>query len=175
MPKSRIAREVDEVLRSGPGGGSSDYVMAADRLGPRPTRFPKSLRNGAYTATFLGIKDERFPGDALASAQWEIKRRGEVVGYMYEGSAYGWGRPHSSMNKLVWAGRQPEGASDPRSPDYGILFDQGPSDSYVEALAKFARAADRLIKWRKQHGYRATGFKPVGKARQPRKQHATRL
>lgn len=174
MPKSRIAREVNDILKSGPGSGSGGYVMAADRLGPRPSKFPKTLRHGLYTATFQGIKDERFPGDSLASAQWEIKRRGKVVGYMYDGRSYGWGRPHSSMNRLVWAGKHPEGASDARSPNYGILFDQGPSDSYAEALATFARAADRLIKWREQHGYAATGFTPAGKTRRLRKQHATR-
>jgi len=171
MPKARVAREVDKILRSGPGSGG--HIGVADRDRPRPRSFPKVLHNGPYTATFLKI-NERFPGDPLASAQWEIKRRGRVVGYMYDGAFYGWRRPHSSMNKLASTGVQPEGASDSRSPDYGILFDQGPSDSYVEALAKFARAADRLIKWREQHGHAAAGLTPVGKRRRPKRPHATK-
>ena len=148
--------------------------MAADRLGSRPSSFPKILHNGLYTATFLGIRNEHLPGDTSAHAQWEIKRRGKVVGYMYEGHSYAWGQPYSSMNKLVEAGVQPKDASDPNSPDFGILYDQEPASSYDEALSEFARATDRLIKWREQHGYAATGFTPVGKARRLRKQHATK-
>lgn len=121
-----------------------------------PSGFPTTLRLGAYTATFEGILH---PNTAQASALWLIKRGGKVVGRMFDGSSYGWGRPHSSMRELVWGGRSPEGASSPKSPDYGMTFDQGPSDSYQEALANFARSADRLIDWRRAHGLPAMGFK----------------
>src|SRR5512143_1659427 len=166
MAKSykQLDREIAEALRS-PGvraaseavqRGGGEYVMAVDRAGPRPASFPKRLKHGLYTATFKGI-DERFPGDKLGSAHWKITRRGKEVGTMHEGTAYGWGRPTSTMRQLVWAGKIPEGSSDPRSPDYGIAFDQGPADSYEDALEKFARAADKLIEWRHKHGFAASG------------------
>jgi hypothetical protein len=114
-----------------------------------PTSFPKSLRHGGYTATFQGIRN---PGTAHASAVWEIKHGRQIVGEMFDGSSYGWGRPHISTRKLTWAGPLPSGTSDPRSPHYGWSFDLGPFDSYKEAMERFAKHADRLINWRKKHG-----------------------
>jgi hypothetical protein len=176
MKKSpaQLQREIDEALRSPTvraaapavqrGGGG--YVMAADRAGAgdRPKTFPKRLQHGLYTATFKGI-NERFPGDPLASAHWKITRRGKEVGTMHEGSAYGWGRPTSTPRQLVWGGVQPPGASDSRTSEYGLTFDQGPADGYAEALAKFAKAADRLIEWRQKHGHPAMGFARGSKAK----------
>jgi hypothetical protein len=132
------------------GSTGAAYGMAGGRSGNRPKTFPKRLQHGLYTATFEGFDDERFPGDTQTSAHWKITRRGKEVGTMHEGS-YGWGRPTSTMRQLVWSGVMPPGESDPRSPEYGIAFDQGPSDSYAQALAKFAKAADRLIEWRQKH------------------------
>lgn len=163
MAKSpkQLDREIAEAL----SGGSGGYVMAADRLGQRPKSFPKKLKHGAYTATFQGLDKERFPGDTLVSAHWKITRRGKEVGTMHEGSAYGWGRPTASMTQLVWSGVIPPGASDSRTSEYGIAFDTSPHDSYAETLAAFARAADRLIKWRHDHGYQAMGHTRAGKAK----------
>ena len=155
---AQLTREINEAL-----GGK--YIMAADRLGERPKSFPKRLRHGLYTATFKGI-DERFPGDKLASARWTITRRGKEVGTMHEGSAYGWGRPTSTMRQLVWGGTLPPGASDSRTAEYGISFDQQPAASHAEALANFARAADRLIEWRRQH-------EQAGKEKRAKKAHST--
>jgi hypothetical protein len=156
----QIKREVDAILAK-PGG----YVPVADRGGLRPTSFlPKRLKHGDYVATFKGI-DERFPGDPIASARWEIKRRGKEVGTMHESSAYGWGRPTTTLRQLVWGGKMPPGASDSRTAEYGLGFDQGPADSHAEALAQFARAADLLIKWRHDHGFAAMGFTRGGRAK----------
>src|SRR5512135_697603 len=130
MPKKSAAqldREIAEALgKVEQQFGKPFAAEARERIAARP-KFPMRLKHGAYTATFEGVKNERYPGDPIGTAQWEIKRGGKVVGHMYEGTAYGWGRPHSSMNPLVWAGKIPEGSSDPRSPDYGIAFDQGPA------------------------------------------------
>lgn len=134
MPKKKSAAQLDrEIVAALGSSDASGYVTAADRAGPRPTSFPKRLSHGLYTATFKGI-DERFPGDTLASAHWKITRRGKEVGTMHEGSAYGWGRPTSTMRQLVWGGKQPPGASDSRTPEYGLTFDQGPADSHAEGL-----------------------------------------
>jgi hypothetical protein len=128
----------------------------------RPASFPKRLRHGGYTATFQGV-DENYPGDPNASARWTITRAGKAVGTMWEGRSYGWGKPSTTMRELVWGGAMPPGESDSRTPEYGIGFDQGPAPSHEEALAKFARAADRLITWRQKHGHPAQGFKRKAK------------
>jgi hypothetical protein len=113
-------------------------------------RLPKRLKHGAYVATFKGIEGGQV-GDPLSCATWDIKRGRQLVGRMFVGRAYGWARPYASLTKLVWSGPWPEGASDPRSPDYGMLFDCGPHDSYADTLADFARRADRLIAWRHEN------------------------
>lgn len=128
----------------------------------REKSLPKRLKHGDYVATFVEIAH---PGTSHASAKWKITRRGKEVGTMHEGSAYGWGRPTTTMRQLVWSGVMPPGESDPRTPEYGIGFDQGPSDSHVTAIAKFAKAADRLIAWRHKHGYAAMGHTRGGKAK----------
>lgn len=106
--------------------------------------FPKEIHCGEYIATLRGILD---PGP-LQSVVWDIKR--EEIATMFEGPAYGWGKPTISIRPLVWSGKWPPGASDPRSPYYGWLFDIGPSNSYQEAMQKLAHHADRLIAWRKE-------------------------
>jgi hypothetical protein len=122
----------------------------------REKSLPKRLKHGDYIATFEGITHA---GTAHASAKWKITRRGKEVGTMHEGSAYGWGRPTATTRQIVWGGVIPPGASDPRTLEYGIAFDIGPHDSHKATLAAFARAADRLIAWRKKHGYPAMGHK----------------
>lgn len=77
---------------------------------------------------------------------WSITRNGVEVGTMFQGAAYG--RFLCSMR----SGRLPEGASDTRSEHFGIHFDTGPHDTREEALAAFARNADRLIAWREKEG-----------------------
>lgn len=103
--------------------------------------------------------DQGWPGRVLhvgdytateTKTHWIITRAGAPVGKMFDGEAYG-GRPHCSMRELVWSGPCPKGASSPKSPDYGMCFDIGPHDTYAEALAAFAKAADRLIAWRVTH------------------------
>lgn len=121
---------------------------------PRPESFPVSFKHGRYTATFDAVS-ERFPGDALACATWTITRvvgsLAQVVGSLSESDAYGWGRPCFCLSKLVWAGRFPVGADDPKSQNYGMLFDGVAFESYEKALEAFARAADRLIEWRQRN------------------------
>lgn len=111
---------------------------------------PKRIRHGLFTATFKEIV-ERWPGDPLGSGLWIIKHAGTVVGKMFAGGAYPWNTPHCSMRELVWSGPWPEGASDPRSRDYGMCFDTGPEASHRDALAAFAAKADRLMQWRREH------------------------
>lgn len=123
---------------------------------------PKRLRHGDYIAVFEGIQNA---GTPHASAKWKITRHGKEVGTMHESSAYGWGRPTTTMRQLVWSGVVPPGASDSRTSEYGLTFDQGPSDSHAQALGAFARAADRLISWRQKHEYPAIGFTHSGKAK----------
>lgn len=113
----------------------------------RPVNFPAAIKHGLYTAVFAGV-EERFPGDALASARWDIVRGDKVVGALFASDSYGWNRPHASLAKLVWSGPLPKGISDPKSPDYGMAFDIGPCDGYAATLAEFAKRADRLISWR---------------------------
>lgn len=114
----------------------------------KPLRFPKKLRiprpgRAGYTATFIGLTE------ADGTATWNITQKGKLVGRMYEGSAYGWGRPRFSLTKLVWAGPFPMDSSDPKSPNYGMCFDGGPFSSYQECLEAFAKSADRLTEWRR--------------------------
>lgn len=99
---------------------------------------PSVVTSGLYTATLIG------------EDTWSITREGVAVGKMFESAAYGWGRPHCSMRELVWSGPWPPGASDPRSPFYGWLFDIGPEESHQKALDKFAKHAERLIAWREK-------------------------
>jgi hypothetical protein len=131
----------------------------------REKSLPKRLKHGDYVATFTGLDEPRFPGDTLQSAHWKITRRGKEVGTMHEGRSYGWGRPTATMRQLVWAGPIPPGASDSRTPEYGIAFDTGPHDSHAATLGAFARAADRLIAWRRKHGHAAMGFTRGGRAK----------
>jgi hypothetical protein len=131
----------------------------------REKSLPKRLKHGDYVATFTGLDKPRFPGDTLVSAHWKITRRGKEVGTMHEGRAYGWGRPTATMRQLVWSGTIPPGASDSRTPEYGIAFDTGPHEGHKATLAAFARAADRLIAWRHKHGYAAMGNTRGGKAK----------
>jgi hypothetical protein len=119
----------------------------------RAATLPKRMRFGLYTATFKGIE-----GREHAHARWEIQHAGVTVGDMFDGNTYGWGRPHCSMTRLVWAGAFPKDASDPRSKNYGMTFDTGPTDAnlysgrdaYKAALAQFATNADRLMRWRRE-------------------------
>ena len=167
MPKKSLAqldREIAEALGRGKRyhatmkmtKGPSEQIAESvaywkERWGHThvPGAFPKKLRQGSYTATFLGIEN---PNTVQATAQWEIKRGRDVVGLMHEGWSYGWGKPTISTRKLTWAGPLPPGTSDPKSPYYGWTFDLGPFDSYKEAMQRFAKHADRLINWRKKHG-----------------------
>lgn len=155
-------------LRAAPRAVRQRYFDLAGLPGSvddtRPASFPKRLRHGDYTATLKGVEDENYPGDPNASARWTITRRGKEVGSMHEGRSYGWGRPTTTMRQLVWGGAMPPGESDSRTPEYGIGFDQGPSDGHAAALAKFARAADRLIAWREKHGHPALGHKRKAKS-----------
>lgn len=167
MPKTKRELDLDikEVLgsRSVAAGLKRDVGDAwIQRARQEPETSPKRLKHGDYIATFEGIENT---GTPQASAKWKITRRGKEVGTMHESSSYGWGRPTTTMRQLVWSGVHPPGASDSRTPEYGLTFDQGPSDSHAQALAAFARAADRLISWRQKHGYAATGFAHSGKAR----------
>lgn len=95
---------------------------------------------GKYTAT----RDD---------AVWTIERQGVKVGAMFYGGAYP-GKYRCSLTALVWSGPLPTGCSSPRSEHYGIAFDVGPHDSGEEALAEFARRADRLIAWREAEAIR---------------------
>lgn len=109
------------------------------------TSLPKTAVHGRYALRLIVVGDRY--------AQWEITRDGVIVGKMHDGRAYGWGRPHSSMRELVWAGPFPPDASSPKSPHYGMLFDLGPLDEsgdsvYQAALERFAEHAERLVKWR---------------------------
>ena len=105
---------------------------------------PQTVQSGAYLATLTKNR----PGPWGIETTWEITREGVRVGTMFQGGG-GYGeRPHCSLNPLVWSGKIPRGASDPKSPDYGIGLDVGPHDTRELALADFARRADRLIAWR---------------------------
>jgi hypothetical protein len=146
MPKTKreLDREIKKVLssRSVAARGTKAAGLKRD-IGDawiqraRQEALPKHLKHGNYIATFEKIQDA---GTPHASAKWKITRRGKEVGTMHEGSEYGWGHPTTTMHQLASKGLQPE---------YDIPFDQGPSGSHAQALAKFARAADRLISWRR--------------------------
>ena len=73
---------------------------------------------------------------------------------MFYGGAYP-GKYRCSLTDLVWSGPLPNGHTSPRSEHYGIHFDVGPHDTGEEALAEFARRADRLIAWREAEAIRA--------------------
>ena len=157
-----------DALRAASTGDRERFFKQLEKLEEEPEvkeaytrKFPKRLRHGDYTATFEGIQNERFLGDPTASARWKITRRGKEVGSMHEGHGYGWGRPTTTLRQLVWGGAMPAGESDSRTSEYGIGFDQGPTDSHAAALAQFARAADRLIAWREKHGHPWIGHKPL--------------
>lgn len=100
-----------------------------------------------YRARLREDVKPRFADDPCFSVEWTITHGGQAVGAMYEGPAYP-GRVWCSMSKLVWSGEIPDGASDPKSPNYGICFDIGPRDSHEEALRAFVAAAKRLRAWR---------------------------
>lgn len=124
-----------------------NQLAVAERLG-----LPTIVKHGDYTATLEAIEQSN---DLVAyeSARWIIRREDLVVGKMFDGRTYGWGRPHCSMTELLWSGPLPEDCADSRSPHYGIHFDTGPEDSHEAALARFAKNADRLTAWRrKQQG-----------------------
>lgn len=116
----------------------------------RPTQVPERLEHGAYVATLSGT-DERFPGDPLTTISWEIKTWNCVVGSLWISDAYGWDKPCFSISKLVWSGRFPNDSSDPKSENYGMCFDGVAFPSLEAALEEFARRADRLIAWRRNH------------------------
>jgi len=169
MPKTKRELDLDINAVLGATRGTKAAGLERDvgdawiqQAREEPETFPKRLKHGDYVATFEEIQNA---GTPHASAKWKITRRGKEVGTMHESSAYSWGRPTTTMRQLVWRGVQPPGASDSRTLEYGLTFDQGPSDSHAHALALFARAADRLISWRQKHGYAAMGFTRHGKAR----------
>lgn len=112
---------------------------------PTKSGRPAIVCEGEYTAVL--VKDEEGPWGWEST--WEIRcREGHVVGKMFQGGGSYGEQPRCSLTKLVWSGQIPPGASDPKSPNYGICFDIGPQDTREQALQAFAKAADRLIAWR---------------------------
>lgn len=105
---------------------------------------PRRVQAGEYRAYLRRFEDHD------GTAVWDIYRRRVLVGRMYDGPAYGWGRPSASMNALVWSGLGlPPGHSDPKSlQNYGAHFDTGPEHGHRACLKAFAKRADRLIAWR---------------------------
>ena len=104
---------------------------------------PRVLIEGTYTAT---VTKEGLDAGELCT-RWTVSRAGVEVGALFAGRSYP-GRVHGSLNALVGAGPLPEGASDPRSPHYGIAFDVSPRDTPAQALQELVYRAERLIAWR---------------------------
>lgn len=126
-------------------GGTLASYDAKRSLPPKP--HPARARHGEYVAVFTGI-EARFAKDPLATACWDVRRGsdGAVVGRIYVGGSYP--EPHFNLSKLVNAGPYPEGVDDPKSEHYGMCFDGSPVPTIAEALAEFAKRADRLTAWR---------------------------
>lgn len=126
-------------------------VMVSNVAGILRVEHVPDFEYGLYKAVFDKY-EQRFAGDNCAHARWLIHRAEVLVGKMFDGPVYGWGRPHCSLSKLVWSGDMPPGCCDSRSVNYGMHFDVGPQESYEDALRIFAARADRLIAWRRGVG-----------------------
>ena len=117
----------------------------------RPSAFPLCIRYGRYTAHFMGADKERFEGDPIVSATWEIRRGQELLGRMFDGPAYGWKRPHASLDPVRWIYLPPAGVGYPRDPNAVNWHDLGPlpetdRDPYFVLLKAFAKRCDYIRK-----------------------------
>lgn len=82
--------------------------------------------------------------------EWDVFLDEKLIAQIFRGHVYG-ERFHASMSKLVWSGTIPPGASNTKSPEYGICFDVGPQDTFEAVLEQVKKHAERLLKWRREN------------------------
>lgn len=114
------------------------YILAADRLGTKPKRFPKTIKHGRYIARL---------DPNLGEALWRVTRDGVPVGKLDDG-IYGWGRPSFTINELRWNG---DALPEAPHPNAYLFYDGGPAEgpeSYQDALKRMAAHVERAIAWR---------------------------
>lgn len=130
---------------------------AVQAFASRPFTVVLNAEGALFSGAKRTMRHEFTSGEYVATrddAAWTITRQGVKVGKMFYGGAYP-GKYRCSLTDLVWSGPLPDGCNSHRSEHYGIAFDVGPHDSGEEALAEFARRADRLIAWREAEAIRA--------------------